>query len=468
MMRRGGLVLAGGLAVGVLGPGCAPSEKDPVVTVSAAEPHINDVGASTTLTITVLDEAARKGTGVVRVTTKVGMFGEEGNNTLVTLSDGSATVPFTCPTARDATCAQGVASISADWRGNVGRGKVYVGEKGLLLLQGKTGTTSPPPTSGGGSPTETGTFSSFVSGQVYLMGSLRQDMPGAYAVSPVTQPMRHFVGFPPVVSGGRLRPNGELLYISGSQLYRATQDAFVQASTGTNYPSSTTGNDTLLETPCTSGSLSRYAVHPGTGDVFYQCGAGTEIKNQATGVTAVPADSLKGYILLKVGANGIKLVTDTFSTNNLMLLDANNSVKRVDLTANPDTNYMQRASLRTRPEGGFHVVYFNRTTDVLQLWSLNSVGVWSGVGAYPSTRTLPAGYTMTAEGNFVLDSNRNAYALVVADTGYAVARFTLGGAAPTILYDEKNLPADTGWNQWPPKLYTLIHSTADARLVTGP
>jgi hypothetical protein len=468
MMRRGGLFLAGGLAVGVLGPACAPSEKDPVVTVTAAEPHINDTGASTTLTITVLDEAARKGTGVVRVTTKVGMFGEEGNNTLVTLSDGSATVPFTCPAARDSTCAQGVASISADWRGNVGRGKVYVGEKGLLLLQGKTGTTVPPPTSGGGSPTETGTVSSFVPGQVYLLGSLLEDVPGAFAVSPLNQPMRHFVGFPSSVSAVSLRPNGELIYATGGELYRAVQDDFTQGSPGTNYPSSTTSNDTLLATPCTSGVLSRYSVHPNTGDVFYQCGAGREIKNQATGLTAVPADSLKGYILLAVGANGIKLVTDAFSSNNLMLLDAGNSVKRVDLASNPDTSYMLRASLRTRPEGGFYAVYFNRGTDVLQLWSLNSVGVWAGVGSYPSTRMLPTGYALATQGNFVLDSNRNAYALVTANTGYAVARFTLGGATPTIVYDEKNRPADTGWSQWPPRLYTLVHSPAYTDLVTGP
>ncbi|WP_309889544.1 hypothetical protein [Archangium sp.] len=438
------------------------------MTVTAAEQHINDTGASTTLTITVLDEAARKGTGVVRVTTKVGLFGEEGNNTLVTLSEGSATVPFTCPAARDSTCALGVASISADWRGTVGRGKVYVGEKGLLLLEGKTGTTVPPPNSGGGSPTETGTFSSFVSGQVYLMGSLLEDVPGAFAVSSLPQPMKHFVGFPQNVSAVSLRPNGNLLYVTGGELYQAVQDPFTQGGTGTNYPSSTLGNDTLLATPCTSGSLSRYAVHPTTGEVYYQCGTGREIKNQTTGVTVVPADSLKGYILLKVGANGIKLVTDTFSPNNLMLLDTGNSAKRVDMLSNPDTSYMQRSSLRTRPEGGFHVVYYNRNTEVLQLWSLNSVGVWAGVGDYPSTRMLPTGYALVAEGNFVLDSNRNAYALVVATTGYAVARFTLGAAAATIVYDEKNRPADTGWSQWPPRLYTLVQSSANARLVTGP
>ncbi len=183
------------------------------MTVVAAEPLINDgaglpagTSPTTTLTITVLDEVEKKGTGVVRVTTKVGMFGAEGNNTLVTLSDGSATLDFTCPVAKDPTCATGVASISADWRGNLGRGKVYVGEKGKLLMNGSSGSSAPPPISGG-DPTQTGTFSSFVPAQVYLFGSLLEDTIGAYALSPVTQPMRHFIGFPSSVSSAVVRPN---------------------------------------------------------------------------------------------------------------------------------------------------------------------------------------------------------------------------------------------------------------------
>ena len=470
MMRRGGLVLAGGLAVGVLGPACAPSEKDPVVTVSAAEPHINDTGASTTLTITVLDEASRKGTGVVRVTTKVGMFGEEGNNTLVTLSEGSATVPFTCPTARDSSCALGVASISADWRGNVGRGKVYVGERGLLLLQGKTGTTVPPPTSGGGDPLATGALTDFTPNQVYLFGSLSTTGSGSNAISSLSQPMKLFVGFQDnSVYSMVLRPNGEILYSSGNSLYRAVPDEFTQAGTGTGYPTTTSLNDVPIPTPCDVGARTAYSVHPNTGDVYFQCnGPGGEIKSQATGATAVPADTTKKYILLKVGSGGTKLVTDAVSSSQfLYLLDGGNEARRVDLTANPDTGLMLRSSARARPEGGFYFVYSNRSSDLLQLWSLNNAGVWAGVGAYPSRLKLPTGYSMGRD-EFVLDSSNNAYAIVQSSTGFAIARFSLGASAPTLVYAESNRPADAGWNHWPPKLYNMINSSLGSMLVTGP
>jgi hypothetical protein len=471
MTRRGGLVLAGGLLVGVLGPACAPTEKDPVVTVAAAEPLINDgaglpagTNPTTTLTITVLDELEQKGTGVVRVTTKVGMFGAEGNNTLVTLSDGSATLDFTCPVAKDPACATGVASISADWRGNVGRGKVYVGERGKLLMSGSSGGSRPPPI-GGGDPTETGTVSTFVPSQVYLFGSLHEDVVGAHALSSVTQPMKHFIGFPPGVESAVVRPNGELLHSNGLGLYKATPDDFVQIGQRTDYPVNTTSNDTLLSMPCTIGSWNRYSVHPATGEVFYQCGTGTEIKSQLTGAVLVPADTKKGFILMRVGHGGMKLLTDSASSQrSLFLMNSTNASFPVDIASNPNTGLMLRRSIRARSDG-FYFVYYN--SPVVQLWKLGNTGTWSRVGIYPDTSKLPTGYTV-AQSDFVVDGGNNAHVIVKSATGFAIARFPLGAGTPTIVYDEKNRPADAGWDQWPPKLFNMISSSTSAFLVTSP
>ncbi len=127
---------------------------------------------------------------------------------------------------------------------------------------------------------------------------------------------------------------------------------------------------------------------------------------------------------------------------------------------------MLRTSARARSDG-FYFVYSHLSSDLLQLWKLGNTGAWSRVGIFPSRSKLPTGYTLTRN-EFVLDGNNNAYALVTSSMGYGVARFPLGAAVPTIVYDEKNRPADAGWAQWPPKLYTMVNSSSYAFLVTAP
>jgi hypothetical protein len=472
MTRRGGLFLAGGLLVSVLGPACGPTDKEPVVKVAAAEPLIHDgaglpegTNATTTVTITVLDELEKKGTGVVRVTTKVGMFGAEGNNTLVTLSDGTATLDFTCPVAKDPTCALGVASISADWRGNLGRGKVYVGEKGKQLMGGSTGSSGPPPISGG-DPTATGTFDVFTTSQPYFLGSLNTSLSGFRAASPVTQPLRSFVGIPSSLTYVELRSDGKLVYKSDEEstarLYLAMGDAFTtdDTSTKTFYPASPMANDQLIPTTkCGPSGVGNFQTHPTLPEVYYSCaGVGASPYYNEAGVQVVPST----YFIKRVGYNGYKLVVDYASGGTtLYLLDANNTPRMVSLPSNPNTRYMLALASRAK-SNGFDMIYYN-PGDALQLWHLSFAGAWSRLGVYPMK--LPTGYAIATDYNWVLDGQGNAYGEVSSAQGDGIARYSLGAAEATILYKVSNRPADSGWEQWPPKLYNVLDRSV---LFTGP
>jgi hypothetical protein len=456
MKRRGGLLIAGGLVASILGPSCAPEELEPQVTVTVPDPqHIAD-DASTEVTITVVDANGEKGTGVVRLTTKVGMFGDEGNNTLAPLVDGTATTSFTCPVAKDPNCSRGVSSISADWRGNLGSAKVYVGERGLQLLSGKTGSGASPtiPTV---DPNATGSLTGFSSGQVYLYGSLQRDeFSISYsALSSLSQPMRLFVGLP----GGKplLRPDGRLVYMDDRKVYLAAADEFTADSTSTRalYPQNAIGNDTLVPTSKCPGDATSIKLHPASGEVFYACNS-TDTYYTQGGLPVVPAP----YALIKMGFSSYKLVGDrSTSTADIYILDGANKPVRVDQRSNPDTDYMHWSTARAKGDG-FQMVYADGP--VRQLWKLTNKGVWSRVANYPSR--LPTGYSVVS--SYYLDSFGTAYAHVRgADGTQAVARFSQNAAEAFIVYSEKYRPPDSGWNIWPPRLYNMI---SGGSLLTGP
>jgi hypothetical protein len=453
MKNRGGLLIAGGLVAGILGPSCAPEELDTQVTVQAAEQLIDDTGGATDVTITVLDENGDKGTGVVRVTTKVGMFGEEGNNTLATLVDGTATVSFTCPVAKDPNCSRGVSSISADWRNNLGTGKVYVGARGQQLLDGKTSSGGGTPTIPTVDPNATGSLTGLSSGQIYLLGTLEAST--SRAVSTLSQPMRHFVG----LSGGwpALRPDGRLAYVSGGKVYLAVADEFTPDSTSTRaiYPSNPIGNDTVVPTGKCPGDATSIKIHPASGEILYAC-FNSDTYYYQSGLQVVPAP----YDLMKMGFSGYKLAEDgSTSTTDIYILDGANKAIRVDQRSNPDTFYMSWGNARAKGDG-FQMVYANGSTR--QLWKLTNKGVWTRVANYPAR--LPTGYSV--DSSFYLDSFGTAYAILKATDGKrAVARFSQNAAEAFILYSEKNRPTDTGWNNWPPRLYNM---TSGGSLLTGP
>ena len=463
MKCRGSVAPAAGLMASILAVACgAPPTVDPVVTLTVDSNLIDDVGGATELTITVLDEYEEKGTGVVRLTAKAGTFGSEGNNTLVPLLDGTGSVSFSCSAVEDARCADGLASITADWKGNVVSTKVYVGEKGRAMLEAQQG--------GGGvpviDPTETGTFSTFSPSKVYLYGSLEETGDGRMALSSLVQPMKHFVGFPFLYAGGiTIRPDGKLVYLT-DKLNLASVDDFTQSENSTNYPADPRGNDQVIPTPvCEAQGRNpvEYRINPVNGDVYYSCDYGTF--HDPAGRMVLPSGS--GY-LKKVGYNGYKLVYKLLqSTGEIVwyLYDSTNKSRDVDLKVNPNVDYMRWTASRAKPGGGFTVLY--SAAGVRQLWQVSPEGIWSRVGFYPTA--MPAGYTLISEDNdFVLDGDNSIFAPASSGTEWAIVRFALGGREGTIVYSEKNRPPDVGWNHSPPRLYNMFGNRNRQHLVTGP
>ncbi|WP_434382951.1 hypothetical protein [Melittangium boletus] len=458
MMRRGGLFLGSALLISMLGSACG--EPEPArITAETSEQLIDAVGASTTITLSVVDEDGKKATGVVRATTKMGEFGDQGNNTLVTLENGSASLPFSCHQERYPECGKGLARVSLKWRDASTSVKVYVGDEGKALLE--KGSDSDPEATNGGSGGGNNMLSSLSAGQVYYFGSAGGEGAGGprvTAISPVLAPTRQFTG---VVGSMQMRGDGRLVYSSGGKLFLSTPDPFTESPTNTTLPpSNVTANDTVIPTTRCAGSVYHFATTSGT-DIYYKCEYDGAYFNLA-GAEVVPAGT---YFILAV-AGGSKLVTD--SGRRLSIFTAAKKQINAHSPANPSAYSFVHSTARARG-GDFDLVYNGGT--ILQLWRIDSAtGVYTKLATYADRAkdTVFKTWSASSDSYWVMDAGGNIYMPVTKKDSktplYGIARTSYGGASALVL-DPANRPPGTSWDQWPPRLYTEYQGGS---LLTGP
>ncbi|ATB28169.1 hypothetical protein [Melittangium boletus] len=459
MMRKGGFFFAGALLIGALGVACGEPGK-PKITAALSEAWINAEGGATNITFIVVDESGEKGTGVARVTTKLGEFGDQSNNTLVTLEDGSVTVPFSCAQARYPDCAKGLAKISIKWRDTSGSVTVYVGPEGKKIQESK-GSKPPPPPPPSADPNVVEMLDLLSTSDVYLHGVLSGNDITRPAVSPVVQPMRLFAGLPHDASVIKLRGDGRLVYVLDGNVYEAHADAFTQDSGGKPvYPGAFEKNDVLLSTPKCMGEVTDVHGLPQSSELYYKCGATGPYYNKS-GTEVIPAN----YRLLAV--SGANKLTFNQSTHRLTLFDSAKTARNMHSDANPKTDFMVLETARARG-GGFDMIYMNGVSR--QLWRVSLTGSYSRVGEYPDTDKDPTAKWDAANFTYwVQDASGNIY-YPAASPGKSqrdsVIRLSLGRGGE-VVYDSSKAPADAG-EQWPPRFFNLMTYLSGVPLFTGP
>jgi len=418
------------------------------MTLAMADPLIDDVGGATELTVTAKDEFGQKAIGVVRLTTKAGTFGGDGNNTLIPLIDGTASAPFSCPVAEDPACANGVALVSAEWKGTLATSKVYVGERGRYILEGKDPSTLP------GNPGNPASSGKFDPKKVYLAeGWISVGYDSACEVMALPEsPKAPFSTIPSMASSKVLSADGSLYYVDQDEkLRRWVADTFPYSANSKQYrcPLSEEAikNDPIIPTPKCE-KVGRVRAWP-EGGLVYTCEFGNEYYDEEGKVIA-PA----GSEILALGYNRTKLIYDLVAWK---VADANNQM--TDVTGAPTGDRMlwtQR--IRARPDG-FWALSADRDGKLLELWHISFAGVASKVGAHAPIVT--EGYAPQVQ---AIDGNGDIYATKANGFDDYVLRIPLQPGEIQTIYTEANPPADN-WKINPPSVYVTMRGRS---MLTGP